>query len=250
MNRAQPYASMKTLPLLLATFIMAGCAPTQTSQTNAVDLLIDEVTIVTMDESKRVIENGAIAIRDGAIESILDASEARPEATERIVANGHLAIPGLVNTHGHVPMTLMRGLADDLSLLDWLENHIFPAEAANVSPEFVYWGTKLAAFEMIRNGTTTFTDMYFFEEDVARATDEMGLRGVLGQTIIGFPAPDHQTPEEALEAAEAFINKYKDHPRVYPSVAPHALYTTDLEIVAKAHRLAEQHGVIFPDPRG
>lgn len=219
-------------------------ALTATAQ-EPVDVLIHSGTVVTMDEERRVLEGGAVAIRGDRIDAILSASDPLPEARESIDATSHLVIPGLINAHGHAAMTLLRGIADDLPLLQWLENYIFPAEAQNVAPEFVYWGTMLGCVEMARGGTTTYADMYYFEEEVARATIEVGIRGVLGQSVIGFPAPDYKTPEEALVGAEAFIEKYKTHPLIIPSIAPHALYTTPLEIVEQAHAIARKHGVPF-----
>ncbi len=198
-----------------------------------------------MDPERRVLDGGSVVIHGDRIEAVLEAGDAIPAANEIVDATGHLVIPGSVNTHGHIPMVLLRGLADDLSLMEWLEDYIFPAEGKNVSPEFVYWGSLLACIEMARSGTTTFTDMYYFEEEVARATDEAGLRGVLSQTIIGFPAPDYKTPEEALTGTENFIRQYLDHPRVVPGVGPHALYTTSLEVVENAYRLAQRYEVPF-----
>ncbi len=212
-----------------------------TNAQSPVDILIRGGTVVTMDGERRVLESGAVAIRGDHIEAILSASDPLPDAAETIDASGHLVIPGLINAHGHAAMTLLRGIADDLALLEWLENYIFPAEAQNVAPEFVYWGSLLGCVEMARGGTTTYADMYYFEEEVARATEAVGIRGVLGQSVIGFPAPDYKTPEEALIGAEGFIEKYKSHPLVIPSIAPHALYTTPLEIVAKAHAIARKH---------
>jgi len=168
-----------------------------------------------------------------------------PEARETLEARGHLVIPGLVNAHGHVPMILMRGLADDLPLLDWLRKVVFPAEARFVDAEYAYWGTLLACLEMARSGTTTFADMYYFEDAIARATEKAGLRAVLGQTVIGFPAPDYKTTDDALAGAEAFVTRWKDHPRVVPSVAPHGLYTTPLDAVRKARALSLRYGVPF-----
>ena len=192
-----------------------------------VDLLIAGGTVVTMDDEYRVVEGGAVAVEGNRIVSVLDRGALFPQAEETLDATGMLVIPGLVNSHGHVPMSLLRGIADDRKLMEWLNDFIFPAEARNVDEEFSYWGTLLSAIEMARSGTTTFIDMYYFEESIAKAVDEAGLRAVLGQTIIGFPAPDFETPEDALRATEALILKWKDHPRIVPSVAPHALYTTD-----------------------
>jgi 5-methylthioadenosine/S-adenosylhomocysteine deaminase len=201
--------------------------------------------VVTVDPEMRVLEGASVAVRGSEIEAVLEAGEPLPEARETLDARGHLVIPGLVNTHGHVPMILLRGLADDLKLMEWLNDFIFPAEAKNVDPEFCYWGAMLACIEMARSGTTTFTDMYYFEDDIARAVDETGLRAVLGPTIIGFPAPDYKTTDEALAGTEAFIKRWKDHPRVMPSVAPHALYTTDVEVVRQARELARRYQVLF-----
>ncbi|HXV63475.1 MAG TPA: amidohydrolase [Vicinamibacteria bacterium] len=226
----------------LAAIVLAG---SMAAAQEPPDLLIAGGTVVTMDDELRVLEDGALVIDGSRIVSVLASGVPVPEAKERIDASGMLVVPGLVNTHGHVPMSLLRGLADDMKLMEWLNDFIFPAEARNVDEEFCYWGTLLSAIEMARSGTTTFTDMYYFEETIAKAVDEAGLRAVLGQTIIGFPAPDFETTEEALRATEAFVVKWKDHPRVVPSVAPHALYTTDIEVVVRARELSRRYQVPF-----
>jgi len=227
---------------MLAAILLAG---TLARSQERPDLRIAGGTMVTMDDEFRVLEDGALVVDDSRIVSILAQGAALPEAGETIDATGMLVIPGLVNAHGHVPMSLLRGLADDRKLMEWLNDFIFPAEARNVDEEFCYWGTLLSAIEMARSGTTTFIDMYYFEESIAKAVDEAGLRAVLGQTIIGFPAPDFKTPDDALRATEALILKWKGHPRIVPSVAPHALYTTDLEVVAKARELSRRYQVPF-----
>jgi 5-methylthioadenosine/S-adenosylhomocysteine deaminase len=209
------------------------------------DLLIVGGTVVTMDDEYRIVEGGALAVQGARIVAVLERGALFPQADETLDASGMLVIPGLINTHGHVPMSLMRGLADDMKLMEWLNDFIFPAEAKNVDEEFSYWGTLLAAIEMARSGTTTFTDMYYFEDAIAKAADEAGLRAVLGSSIIGFPAPDFETTDEALQAADAFIVKWKGHSRIVPSVAPHALYTTDIEVVAKAREISRRHQVPF-----
>jgi 5-methylthioadenosine/S-adenosylhomocysteine deaminase len=140
-------------------------------------------------------------------------------------------------------MVLYRGLADDLALSEWLEKYIFPAEAKTVSPEFVRAGTRLAALEMIQSGTTTYADMYYFEEEIARETKAAGLRGVLGQTVIQFPVPDARTPADGLARAEAFINAYKSDPLITPAVAPHAIYTLDAATLRAARDLSRRHNV-------
>jgi 5-methylthioadenosine/S-adenosylhomocysteine deaminase len=140
-------------------------------------------------------------------------------------------------------MVLYRGLADDLALSEWLNKYIFPAEAKTVSPEFVRAGTRLAALEMMQSGTTTFADMYYFEEEVAAVTKAAGLRGVLGQTIIQFPVADAKTPADALVRAEAFISAFKDDPLITPAVAPHAMYTLDGPTLKAARDLAKRRNV-------
>ena len=202
-------------------------------------------TVVTMDPERRVLEGGAVVVRGRRIDAVLTASDPRPQARETLDARGHLIIPGLVNAHGHAAMTLLRGIADDLALLEWLEGYIFPAESRNVSPEFVYLGTLLGCVEMVRSGTTTYADMYYFEEQVARATIAVGMRGVLGQSVIGFPAPTTKRPRRHSWERRGFIEAYADHPLIVPSIAPHALYTTPLEIVSEAAEIARRHGVPF-----
>jgi 5-methylthioadenosine/S-adenosylhomocysteine deaminase len=173
----------------------------------------------------------------------VDAIRQQFRGAETIDAAGAVVMPGLVNTHTHAPMVLFRGLADDLALNDWLTKYIFPAEAKMVSPEFVRAGTRLAALEMIESGTTTFADMYYFEEEIAKATVEAGLRAVLGETIIQFPAPDAKTPAEGLARAERFIQEFKDNGLVTPAVAPHALYTNDKATLVASAGLGRKYGV-------
>ena len=208
-------------------------------------LLIDGGTLVVMDEAGTVLEGGAVLVEGDRIVRLLAPGEPRPSGVAVLDATGHLVIPGLVNTHGHAAMSLLRGLADDLPLMTWLEEHIFPAEAALVSPDFVYWGTLLACIEMLRSGTTTFADMYYFRDDGARATIDAGMRAVVGPHVIGFPTPDFPTPTASLADAADFMERYRDHPTLVPGVAAHALYTTSLEDVAAAVRLANDHGAPF-----
>jgi 5-methylthioadenosine/S-adenosylhomocysteine deaminase len=202
-------------------------------------------TVITENAGRQILSPGAVAI-DGA--SILDVD--RPEliasryvAAETIDARADIVLPGLINTHTHAPMVMFRGLADDLALMDWLQKYIFPAEAKTVSPEFVRTGTRLAALEMIESGTTTYADMYYFEEEIAKTTREAGLRGVLGQTIIQFPVPDAKTPADGLARAEAFIKAFKGDSLITPAVAPHAMYTLDRSTLIAAARLGRQYDV-------
>ena len=201
--------------------------------------------VVTMDVSRRVIENGAVAVRGDRIAGVgtLPEIEAKFQARQRIRTPEALIAPGLINTHTHAAMSLFRGIANDLRLQDWLEKYIFPAEAKNVNAEFVRWGTRLACLEMALGGTTTFTDMYYFEDVVAEAAKEAGLRGVLGETVINFPAPDAKTPQDALAFTERFIRRFQGDPLIVPAVAPHALYTNTDESLRSARALANRYGV-------
>ena len=198
-----------------------------------------------MDEAGAVLEGGAVLVEGERIAAVLDTAASRPRNVRRIDATGQLVIPGLVNTHGHAAMSLLRGLADDLPLMTWLEQHIFPVEAELVAPDFVYWGTLLSAVEMLKSGTTTFADMYYFPFDAARAAEDAHVRAVMGPGVIGFPAPDFASPEASLAAAPEFLERYAGHPLVVPSVTAHALYTTPLDAVAAAARLAREHGAVF-----
>jgi 5-methylthioadenosine/S-adenosylhomocysteine deaminase len=211
----------------------------------AVALVITNATVVTVDAARRVLSPGAVAIDGADIVAVdtPDAIRARFDARDTLDAAGQIVLPGLVNTHTHAPMVLYRGLADDLALMEWLQQYIFPAEAKTVTPQFVRVGTRLAALEMLQSGTTTFTDMYYFEEEVAKAAKEAGLRGVLGQTIIKFPAPDAKTPEEGLARTERFITAFKNDALITPAVAPHALYTLEPATLKAARALADKHTV-------
>ncbi len=208
----------------------------------AVSLVLSGGTIVTVDPSGRVWSPGAMAI-DGRDIVAVDTPEsiaARFDARETIDATGHVVMPGLVNTHTHAPMVLYRGLADDLALIEWLQKHIFPAEAKTVTPEFVRAGTRLAALEMIQSGTTTYADMYYFEEEIAAVTRDAGLRGVLGQTIIQFPVADAKTPGEGLARAEAFIKAFAGDELIVPALAPHAMYTLDAKTLRRVRDVADR----------
>jgi 5-methylthioadenosine/S-adenosylhomocysteine deaminase len=210
-----------------------------------VSLVVTNATVITMDAARRVLQNGAVAI-DGPDILAVDTAAAIGQqfrGRETIDATGQIVLPGLINTHTHAPMVLYRGLADDLALTEWLTKFIFPAEAKTVSPEFVRVGTRLAALEMIQSGTTTFADMYYFEEEIATETKAAGLRGVLGQTIIQFPVADAKTPADGLARADAFITAFKGDPLITPAVAPHAMYTLDGPTLKAARDLARRHGV-------
>ena len=199
--------------------------------------------VIAMDAQRRVIEHGAIAIKGERILAIGTKAEIdkRFEARQRLDRPDAILAPGLINTHTHAAMSLFRGISDDLRLQDWLEKFIFPAEAKNVSAEFVRWGTRLGCLEMLLGGTTTFTDMYYFEDVVAEAASEAGMRGVLGETIIGFPVADNKTLAEALAFTERYLKRFANHPLIVAAVAPHALYTNSDESLKAARALANKY---------
>jgi 5-methylthioadenosine/S-adenosylhomocysteine deaminase len=227
----------------LLSFLLAAVGWAQALPSLEADWIWSARYVVTGDPARGVIDNGAVAVRDGRIIGVGTRAEInqRFRAANRLDQPNAILAPGLINTHTHAAMSLFRGLANDRRLEDWLENFIFPAEARNVDREFVRWGTRLALLEMALSGTTTFTDMYYFEDTVAEETKAAGLRGVLGQTIIGFPAPDFKTPAEQLAGAEAFLTKYANDPLITPAVAPHAIYTTPDETLRAARALADEH---------
>ena len=201
-------------------------------------------TVVTVDARDTVLADGAMAIRDGAIVAVGPRSkvERRFRARRSIDARGKLVLPGFVNAHTHAAMSLLRGLRDDVDLMTWLEKYMFPLERRFVSSEFVRWGTRLACWEMIASGTTTFADGYFFEEEVARAADEAGLRVVAGQGIFDVPTPDSKSPAEGLARGERFLSDWAGHPRVVPALAPHACYTVDPDTFRRVLDLAARFG--------
>jgi 5-methylthioadenosine/S-adenosylhomocysteine deaminase len=198
-----------------------------------------------MDGSYRVIQNGAVAVRGERIVGVGTSGEVtrRFHSARVINASGKVIMPGLINTHTHVPMVLFRGIADDLMLMEWLQKYIFPAEAKNVDEQFVRAGTRLGCLEMIRGGTTTYVDMYYFEDAIADETARAGMRAVLGETLIDFPAPDNKTWDAGIAGVEKFASKWKNHPLITPAIAPHAPYTVSTEHLRQANSLAERMGI-------
>jgi len=229
----------------IALFAALAVGAVPPAPREAIDFLLSGGTVVTVDEKFSVFSPGAVAVKDGKIVAVGPAADviARYGALSRYDATGKIVMPGLVNTHTHAAMTLLRGLADDLPLDRWLIENIFPAEGKNVSPGFVYDGTLLAALEMIEGGTTAFADMYYFESDVARAVDKAGLRAVLGETFIDFPVPDHKDLAETLAFMANFAKKWKGHPRITPAAAPHSAYTCSKETLLAARDIAQKEGL-------
>lgn len=212
------------------------------AQKKMADLIIQNGTIVTMNAEKSIIEQGAIAVRKNKIVAVGKTEEVKAKFASRniIEAGGKIIIPGLINTHTHIPMGLFRGIADDLDLNEWLTKYIFPAEAKNVTEDFVRAGTRLGLAEFIRAGTTTYCDMYYFEDAIAEESAKAGVRGVLGQTLIDFPAPDNKTFDEAKDYAEKFVRKWQSHPLIVPAIAPHAPYTVSEEHLRESRKLADK----------
>jgi len=219
-------------------------APSKKSSSSSslfpVDTLVAAAHVLTMDGTDRVFSPGAVAIKGGRIVAVGTPSglAALYSPKQKILRPNAVVLPGLVNTHTHAAMNLLRGIADDLPLMDWLTKYIFPAEGKNVSPGFVKAGTLLACAEMVRGGTTTFADMYYFESDVASAVDQCGMRAVLGETWLDFPVPDHKDLAESITMTRAFLEKWKGHPRVIAAVAPHAPFTNSKESLLAARDLA------------
>jgi 5-methylthioadenosine/S-adenosylhomocysteine deaminase len=211
----------------------------------SVDLLVRGATIVTMDSERHVIENGYLAVRGDEIVSIgQNPAALYPKglvAKQIIEADGKLILPGLINGHTHIPMVLMRGLVDDVVLDVWLRQYIFPAEAKNVTEDFVRSGSRLALAEMIRGGTTTFADMYYFEDAEAEETKAAGLRGFLGETWIDFPAPDNKNEAEMVAYTERFLKKWQGDPLIHAAVAPHSIYTCSEKTLKDAAGLARKY---------
>jgi 5-methylthioadenosine/S-adenosylhomocysteine deaminase len=209
-----------------------------------VDLLIRHGLVVTMDPELRVLEDGSVAIGGNAILAVGPTRELEPRyrASRALDAAGCVVMPGLINAHTHTAMTLFRGLADDLPLMEWLEGYIFPVEA-HLKGEWVRWGALLACAEMLLGGTTTFCDMYLFEEEVARAAKEAGMRGLLGEVLYDFPSPNYGPLEEGFRYSEELILRWRHDPLVRIAVEPHAAFTCSPELLRRARQLADRYRV-------
>jgi len=227
-------------------FLFFLLAPLALAAPKRVDLVVSGGTVLTMAGAN--IDDGAVAIDKGVIVGVGTSREIAKgfAGTQVISAKGKAVLPGFVNTHTHVPMVLFRGIADDRDLMDWLQHFIFPAEAKNVSADFVRWGTRLAAAEMIRSGTTTFTDMYYFESVVAAEAKKAGLRGIVGETMIDFPVADNKTWDEAVAYIRKFVKEWQGDRLITPALAPHAPYTVSEAHLRQVRALAtELHAPIL-----
>ncbi len=210
-----------------------------------VDILITGGTILTVDHQDLKIENGAIAVDRDTIVALGRKEDILPVFQGRITLDipNSIIMPGLVNSHTHAAMTCFRGIADDMELMDWLNDYIFPAEARNVDPELAYWGSMLACAEMIKSGTTTFSDMYIFEDEAAKAVKKAGMRCLLGEVLFDFPSPNFKTPTEGLDYTEKLIRKWADDPLINIMVEPHSLYTCSMDLLKASKALADRYNV-------
>lgn len=206
------------------------------------NFILDNALVLTMDDQFSMVAGGAVAVRAGQIAAVGSSAQMVEQFPlwPRYDLQGRVLMPGLVNCHTHLPMSLFRGLADDKELMDWLNNYIFPAEAATLNEDFVRTGTALSLWEMLRGGTTTVVDMYMFERVVAKECARIGMRGIFAQAMIDFPTPEYQTWEQSLEGTRQFINDWKGHPLIIGAVGPHAPYTVSPEHLQECHRLAEE----------
>jgi len=211
-----------------------------------VDLMLVNGTVVTMNPAGDIFAPGVLVLKQNNIVAVGPASLAGEiEATEVVDCSGQLVMPGLINAHTHVSMSLLRGLADDLRLDVWLHGYMLPVEKAFVDETFCYWGTLLSCAEMIRSGVTCFADMYYHENVVAEAAAEAGMRAVCAETIMKWPTPNASSYDEGLEYSRRFIANWKGHPLIVPAVGPHAPYTCTPEILREAARLAREEDVLL-----
>jgi 5-methylthioadenosine/S-adenosylhomocysteine deaminase len=210
-----------------------------------IDLIITGEKALLLDSKNTCLNQASVAIKAGEIVAVdlTEKIEKQYRAKKTIMAKDSLIMPGFVNCHTHAAMTCFRGIADDLELMDWLNNYIFPAEARNVNPELAYWGSLLAAAEMIKSGTTTFCDMYIFEDETARAAKAAGIRCLIGEVLFDFPSPNFKTPEEGLAYTRMLIEKWEGDPLINIIVEPHALYTCSPALLIEAKKLADNHHV-------
>lgn len=231
---------MTLLRSLVAMSMMA--APIAALATTPADLMIVDGTVLTMDTNNQVIENGTVVIDKNKIIAVGGPELATQyTAKKQLNVDGDIVMPGLINTHTHASMTVFRSLADDVP--DRLHRYIFPLESKMVSREMVRVGANLANVEMVKGGVTTYVDMYYFEDEVAKTVDKIGMRAILGESVIKFPVADAKNADEGIAYAVNFINQYKDHPRITPAFAPHAPYTNTTEHLQKIAKLSQELNV-------
>ncbi len=244
-------SSARTLTSLAFCVALSACTPADPQGESAgelptADLIVEGMYVVTMDEDQQVIAGGAVAIKDGLIIALAPAEDINAEytAAEHIRGENRIVMPGLVNGHSHAAMTLLRGVADDMALMEWLNNYIFPAEVEFVDPEFVRIGTELACWEMIRGGTTTFVDMYYFPDVIAEVVDTCGMRALISATVIDQRSPDAENASDSIRKGLAFIGRWKNkNSRITPIFGPHANYTLNADQLKATRAAAREAGV-------
>ena len=235
--------------LPLSVLLLGACTPAEPpaeTQDDAIDLIVPGEYVVTMDEKLTVIEDGAVAVDQGVIIDVGAASDIESRYTARVTLprDKRVVMPGLVNGHQHAAMTLLRGLADDLALMDWLNNYMFPAEVEFVDAEFVRIGTEVSCWEMVRGGTTTFVDMYYYPDTIAEVIERCGMRALISATVIDQRSPDAEGATDSISNGEGYIDRWQNrHPRITPIFGPHANYTLDAEQLRKTREAAQKHGV-------
>ena len=209
------------------------------------DMLVVGGTVLTMEPGSEPIKSGAVAVADGRIAAVGPAEELLELSPSGDVLNAgnSIILPGLVNTHSHLAMTLLRGIADDIPLKEWLEQHIWPVESKYMNRETVRLGTELATAEQLLAGVTTTADMYFFGDEVSAVLAEAGMRGVVAESLIDIPTPRCATPEEMLEKQRKLLETYSSHPLITPSVAAHSPYSVSAANLVKEAELAEEYEV-------
>jgi 5-methylthioadenosine/S-adenosylhomocysteine deaminase len=230
--------------------LLAACTPPaeppSAAAADTIDLIVPGDYVVTMDPEFTVIDNGAVAVDDGIIVDVGTAAdiESRYTARETLPGEHRVVMPGLVNGHQHAAMSLLRGIADDRALMDWLTNYIFPAEVEFVDSEFVRIGTEVSCWEMIRGGTTTFVDMYYYPDTIADVVERCGMRALISATVIDQRSPDAEGASDSISKGEGFIDRWQHrHPRITPIFGPHANYTLDAGQLKKTREAAQKHGV-------
>ncbi len=244
-------SSARPIISLVICVALSTCTPVDPASESAgelptADLIVEGMYVVTMDENDQVIAGGAVAIKDGLIIALAPAEDINAEytAAEHIKGENRIVMPGLVNGHSHAAMTLLRGVADDMALVEWLNNYIFPAEVEFVDPEFVRIGTELACWEMIRGGTTTFVDMYYFPDVIAEVVDACGMRALISSTVIDQRSPDAENASDSIRKGLEFIGRWKDkNSRITPIFGPHANYTLNADQLRATRAAANDAGV-------
>jgi len=258
-NNNWSHSPASTLISLLISAALMACTPAETpdksvtgsepasaSRLPTVDLIVEGEYIVTMDENQTVVKSGAVAIKDGLIVALASAADvnAQYSAAEHVAGNNRIIMPGLINGHSHAAMTLLRGVADDLALMDWLNNYIFPAEVQFVDADFVRIGTELACWEMIRGGTTMFVDMYYFPDVIADVVESCGMRAMISATVIDQRSPDAENAADSIGKGLEFIGRWKDrNSRIIPIFGPHANYTLNADQLKATRAAANEVGV-------